>query len=100
MTTSTPTPAKNATPSLDDRYTNTAGTVFLSGNQALVRLPIQQRLLDQAAGLNTGGYVSGYRGSPLGRYDMELWSAARYLEPLNIKFQPVVRQRAGRGPLR
>ena len=87
MTSNSQTPAPVTAPSLDDRYTKTTGTVFLSGNQALVRLPIQQRLLDQAAGLNTGGYVSGYRGSPLGRYDMELWAAARYLEPLNVRFQ-------------
>lgn len=79
-------------PQLDDRYTQTTGCVLLSGNQALVRLPIQQRLLDQAAGLNTGGFISGYRGSPLGRYDMELWGAARHLEALNVKFQPGVNE--------
>ena len=92
MTTTTPTATANSSPSLDDRYTKTTGTVFLSGNQALVRLPIQQRLLDQTAGFNTGGYVSGYRGSPLGRYDMEMWAAAKYLEPLNIKFQSGVNE--------
>jgi indolepyruvate ferredoxin oxidoreductase len=79
-------------PSLDDRYTKTSGEIFLSGNQALVRLPIQQRLLDQSANLNTAGYVSGYRGSPLGRYDMELWGASKFLEPLNIKFQAGVNE--------
>lgn len=62
---------------LDDRYTATTGRVFLTGNQALVPLPIQRRLLDTVKGLNTGGFISGYRGSPLGRYDMELWSAAK-----------------------
>ena len=92
MTTSNPTPAKNATPSLDDRYTKTTGTVFLSGNQALVRLPIQQRLLDQAAGLNTGGYVSGYRGSPLGGYDQALWQAKKHLTAQNVVFQPGVNE--------
>ncbi|MBV1701827.1 MAG: indolepyruvate ferredoxin oxidoreductase family protein [Hyphomicrobiales bacterium] len=90
-------PAKPSTAStkptrLDDRYTQTSGTVFMSGNQALVRLPIQQRLVDQAAGLNTGGFISGYRGSPLGRYDMELWSAAQQLQSLGIKFQPGVNE--------
>src|SRR5690606_39876488 len=54
---------------LDDRYTATAGTVYLTGTQALVRLPILQRQRDVAAGLNTAGYVSGYRGSPLGGYE-------------------------------
>lgn len=79
-------------PLLEDRYTKTSGRVFLSGNQALVRLPIQQRLVDSAAGMNTGGFISGYRGSPLGRYDMELWAAAKHLEHLNIKFQPGVNE--------
>ncbi|MGT2509165.1 indolepyruvate ferredoxin oxidoreductase family protein [Cupriavidus basilensis] len=79
-------------PGLDDRYTQTTGTVFLSGNQALVRLPIQQRMVDEAAGLNTGGYISGYRGSPLGRYDMELWGAGSHLERWNIKFQSGVNE--------
>ena len=56
--------------------------------QALVRLPIQQRLRDAAASLNTGGYISGYRGSPLGRYDIELWRAAAQLKQHNIVFRP------------
>ncbi len=56
--------------------------------QALVRLPIQQRLRDAAAGLNTGGYISGYRGSPLGRYDIELWRAAAQLKQHNVVFRP------------
>ncbi|UUC95038.1 MULTISPECIES: indolepyruvate ferredoxin oxidoreductase family protein [Comamonas] len=92
MTNALPSPIPGDTPRLDDRYTKTTGTVFLSGNQALVRLAIQQRLIDQAAGLNTGGYISGYRGSPLGRYDMELWSAGSHLERWNIKFQPGVNE--------
>ena len=49
---------------LDSRYTASEGWVYMTGTQALVRLPIQQRLRDAAAGLNTGGYISGYRGSP------------------------------------
>ena len=60
----------------------------MTGTQALVRLPIQQRLRDAAAGLNTGGYISGYRGSPLGRYDIELWRAAPQLKQHNIVFRP------------
>ena len=62
---------------LTDKYRLPEGRVFMSGNQVLVRLPIQQRLRDAAAGRNTAGYVSGYRGSPLGRYDMEMWQAQR-----------------------
>ena len=61
--------------------------MYLTGMQALVRLPLQQRLRDAAAGLNTGGYISGYRGSPLGRYDMELWAAEKTLKAANIVFR-------------
>jgi indolepyruvate ferredoxin oxidoreductase len=73
---------------LDSRYTASEGWVYMTGTQALVRLPIQQRLRDEAAGLNTGGYISGYRGSPLGRYDIELWRAAPLLKQRNIVFRP------------
>ena len=64
----------------------------MTGTQALVRLPIQQRLRDAAAGLNTGGYVSGYRGSPLGRYDMELWAAQDVLKSHNVVFRAGVNE--------
>ena len=57
------------TVSLDDKYTATTGRIYLSGIQALVRLPIIQRMRDEAAGLNTAGFISGYRGSPLGGLD-------------------------------
>src|ERR1700732_4582615 len=73
---------------LDSRYTASEGWVYMTGTQALVRLPIQQRLRDAAAGLNTGGDISGYRGSPLGRYDIELWRAAAQLKQHNIVFRP------------
>ena len=68
-------PAVDRNYSLDDKFTRTEGRVYLSGVQALVRLPLMQRLRDQAAGLNTAGFVSGYRGSPLGGFDLELWRA-------------------------
>ena len=58
--------------SLDDKYTATCGSIYLSGIQALVRLPLMQRLRDEAAGLNTAGFISGYRGSPLGGLDEAL----------------------------
>ena len=77
---------------LEDRYTATEGWLYLTGTQALVRLPIQQRLRDAAQGLNTGGYISGYRGSPLGRYDMELAAARAELERLNIVFRAAVNE--------
>ena len=73
---------------LDSRYEAPEGWLYMTGMQALVRLPIQQRLRDDAAGLNTGGYISGYRGSPLGRYDIELWRAAPLLKQHNIVFRP------------
>ena len=73
---------------LDSRYDAPEGWLYMTGMQALVRLPIQQRLRDAAQGLNTGGYISGYRGSPLGRYDIELWRAAPLLKSHNIVFRP------------
>lgn len=73
--------------SLNDKYTNERGWLYMTGIQALVRLPIQQRLRDAAAGLSTGAYISGYRGSPMGRYDMELWAAADVLKQHNIQFR-------------
>ncbi|MDI9335192.1 MAG: indolepyruvate ferredoxin oxidoreductase family protein [Cytophagales bacterium] len=80
------------TPSLNDKYTQTDGWIYLSGNQALVRLAIQQRLRDAAAGHNTGAYVSGYRGSPLGRFDMEMWRAQSILQAQNIHFRAAVNE--------
>ena len=72
---------------LDDKYTKPEGWLYMTGMQALVRLPIQQRLRDAAAGLDTGGYISGYRGSPMGRYDMELWAVDDVLKGHNIQFR-------------
>ena len=60
---------------LDDKYRLDAKRIFLSGTQALVRLPMLQRERDRAQGLNTAGFISGYRGSPLGMYDHALWRA-------------------------
>ncbi|MCD6679058.1 MAG: indolepyruvate ferredoxin oxidoreductase family protein [Burkholderiaceae bacterium] len=74
--------------SLDDRYEATEGNVYLTGTQALVRLPILQRQRDAAAGLNTAGYVSGYRGSPLGGYDQALEKARAHLDAHHIRFVP------------
>ncbi len=61
---------------LTDRYTADEGRVFLTGVQALARLPVEQLRLDRAAGLNTAAFVSGYPGSPLGTYDQEVARAA------------------------
>ena len=78
--------------SLDDKYTQAAGWVFMTGNQALVRLPIQQRLRDMAEGRNTAGYISGYRGSPVGRLDMELWRVDALLKKHHIFFRPGINE--------
>ena len=81
-------PAFDANYSLDDRYRLRSGRVFLTGNQALVRLPMMQRRRDREAGLNTAGFISGYRGSPLGIFDMNLWQASEILQEHQVHFQP------------
>ena len=78
--------------SLDDKYLLERGRVFMSGHQALVRLPMQQRIRDVAAGKNTAGYISGYRGSPMGRYDMELWRVDALLKQHHIVFRPGINE--------
>ena len=78
--------------SLDDKYTTESGRVYLTGYQALVRLPMIQRERDRAAGLNTAGFVSGYRGSPLGGLDLSLWKAADHLAEHDIVFQPGINE--------
>ena len=80
------------TVTLDDKYSLDYGSAFMSGVQALVKLPMLQRLRDQLHGKNTAGFVSGYRGSPLGGYDQALWKAAPYLKAQNIVFQPGVNE--------
>jgi len=81
--------------SLDDKYALETGRAFMSGVQALVRLPMLQRTRDALAGLNTAGFISGYRGSPLGGYDQALWSAKKHLAAQNIMFQPGVNEELG-----
>jgi indolepyruvate ferredoxin oxidoreductase len=76
------------TVTLDDKYTVDTGRVYLTGTQALVRLPMLQRQRDLAAGLNTACYISGYRGSPLGGFDQALWQAKRFIKNNHIEFQP------------
>jgi len=78
--------------SLEDKYTLRRGRVYMTGVQALVRLPLVQRWLDQARGLNTAGFISGYRGSPLGGLDQNLWRAQKYLKENHIKFEPGVNE--------
>ena len=78
--------------SLDDKYTMESGRVFLTGIQALVRLPLMQRQRDVANGLHTGCFISGYRGSPLGALDQQLWQAKPFIEKNHIHFEPGVNE--------
>ncbi|MFZ9015328.1 MAG: hypothetical protein ACO21T_14900, partial [Alphaproteobacteria bacterium] len=78
--------------SLEDKYILENGSAFMTGTQALVRLPMIQRQRDLAAGLNTAGYISGYRGSPLGAYDQQLWSARKHLAAHHITFRPGINE--------
>lgn len=73
---------------LDDRYEQRSGQIFISSMQALVRLPLDQKRRDVAAGFCTGGYVSGYRGSPITTLDAQLWSAEKLLKAHDIHFEP------------
>ena len=73
---------------LDDKYQLDAKRIFLSGTQAMVRLPMLQRERDRMQNLNTAGFISGYRGSPLGMYDQALWRAKSFLQAHNIEFSP------------
>jgi indolepyruvate ferredoxin oxidoreductase len=78
--------------SLDDKYTLEKGRVFLTGTQALIRLPMMQRDRDVVHGLNTAGFISGYRGSPLGALDLNLFKAQAILKQHHIHFQPGVNE--------
>jgi indolepyruvate ferredoxin oxidoreductase len=83
------------TVTLDDKYSLASGRAFMSGVQALVRLPMLQRERDVQAGLDTGGFISGYRGSPLGGYDQALWAAKKHLAEKHVVFQPGVNEELG-----
>ncbi|MFN5085692.1 MAG: indolepyruvate ferredoxin oxidoreductase family protein [Novosphingobium sp.] len=77
---------------LADRYDRHEGRLYLSGTQALVKLALLQRELDRRAGIDSAGFISGYRGSPLGGYDSALWSESKRLKTENIVFQPGVNE--------
>ena len=80
---------------LSDRYTREDGTVFLTGIQALARIPIEQLRRDRANGLNTAAFLSGYPGSPLGGFDLEVARACRVVPDLPIVHQPAVNEELG-----
>jgi indolepyruvate ferredoxin oxidoreductase len=77
---------------LDDKFLLDEGRLYLTSMQALVRLPMVQRRRDIAAGLNTAGYITGYRGSPIGTYDAALWAAGKLLKEHHIEFLPGVNE--------
>jgi indolepyruvate ferredoxin oxidoreductase len=77
---------------LDDKYVAESGRVFLTGTQALLRMALMQRRRDLDSGLNTGGFVSGYRGSPLGGLDQAMWKARNHLNDHHINFVPGVNE--------
>jgi len=80
---------------LEHKYTRAEGRIYLSGVQALVRLPLMQQMRDRAAGINTAGFISGYRGSPLGGFDLELWKAKKHLAASGIEFTPGLNEDLG-----
>ncbi|MDH2198274.1 indolepyruvate ferredoxin oxidoreductase family protein [Ectopseudomonas oleovorans] len=80
---------------LDDKYRLATGHLYLTGTQALTRLPMLQKQRDAAFGLNTACFISGYRGSPLGGLDKSLWGAREYLKENHIHFQPGVNEELG-----
>jgi len=81
--------------SIDDKYALESGRAFMSGVQALVRLPLLQRKRDAMAGHNTAAFISGYRGSPLGAYDQAMWQAKKYLADNHVVFKPGVNEELG-----
>ncbi|HKT96464.1 MAG TPA: indolepyruvate ferredoxin oxidoreductase family protein [Paraburkholderia sp.] len=80
---------------LTDNLSATRGRIFLTGTQALIRLPLMQRALDRAHGLNTAGFISGYRGSPLGMVDQQAWKAKKLLEAADVRFLPAINEELG-----
>ena len=92
MTTTT---TRAAAITLDDKYTQKSGRIYLNGLQAIVRIPMMMHQLDAARGLKTGTFISGYRGSPLGTLDLTIASAAKYVKEHHINFVPGVNEELG-----
>src|SRR6476661_983932 len=80
---------------LSDSLWAGSGAIFLTGTQALVRLLAMQRERDRAAGLDTRGFISGYRGSPLGMVDLAVWKAGKRLEDEGVRFLPAINEELG-----
>jgi len=83
------------TVTLDDKFEQMSGSIYLTGIQALVRVALDRARLDRLAGLKTGGFISGYRGSPLGGFDQQLEANQRHLDALDIVFQPGINEELG-----
>src|SRR3546814_11170108 len=79
---------RNCSISLDDKWTVTQGRVMMNGTQALARVMLAQAWLDKRDGLDTAGYISGYRGSPLGNVYTTLWSIGKHLDAARVRFHP------------
>ena len=77
---------------LEDCYSLKRDQVYLTGTQALVRIALMQKAMDESQGLDTRGFITGYRGSPLGAYDQALWKAQKLLDGANIEFMPAVNE--------
>jgi indolepyruvate ferredoxin oxidoreductase len=77
---------------LEDKYEATGGRIYVTGPQTLVRIPIDQARSDAAQGMRTAGFISGYRGSPLGTYDLALWQAEKHLKQHRIHFEPGINE--------
>ncbi|MFM7272601.1 MAG: pyruvate ferredoxin oxidoreductase, partial [Gammaproteobacteria bacterium] len=77
---------------LADRYVRQSGRVFLTGTEALVRIALAQAAMDRRDGRDTAGYVTGYRGSPLGGFDQALWAAGDALAAARVDFMPAINE--------
>ncbi|QIR14985.1 indolepyruvate ferredoxin oxidoreductase family protein [Shewanella aestuarii] len=77
---------------LTDKFTINKGRILISGTQALIKLPTLQKLVDEKNGLNTAGFISGYRGSPLGNFDAQLYKSKKLLDQYNLVFQPGINE--------
>ena len=80
---------------LADNLAAASGVVFLTGTQALIRLPLMQAARDAAFGIQSQGFISGYRGSPLGMVDQQAWKAAKLLDQAGVKFLPAINEELG-----
>ncbi len=85
-------PVASKPASLDDKYLRDEGQAYMNGMQALVRLALAQQRRDASEGLRTAGFISGYRGSPLGSFDTSLWQAGKHLKAHDVVFQPGVNE--------